>query len=415
MTMTTDVPCTSLGETSVTVGTLDQLETKPPLATSSTCDAMTGKLGTLVLVPSGAKDEEFAVRVVVGIGQSAQSCVDAHYAGNCIVARRTMRFVAGTPLVLPIAMRVDCRGVQCADTDTCAHGACVSPQIPDPNACKTADGCSDTVLGASDAGSDGTAPHDGAPDGDDDAAQHDAAADGAADVVEGTTDGAGAADGADAEVDAADAADAAPLADAAADAGPDADAGPPPPTQCTSTRDCPAGQYCAGAKPANRTTFCVAGPGTAKTGQHCAQNSDCASNYCLPGAGVCSEFCIGNSDCATGTFCVHAPDATLRPFAYECHPTCAHNAQCPGGTCAALYESDGSSYHSVCGLAWGAKTFGDKVNDFNQCDTAYSDITTMGEVCTRYCATAADCTAPLPYCKVVMPPAPPDQICRQLP
>ena len=53
------------------------------------------RVGTLIIYPSGANDAEVGIRVVGGIGRSAQECKAGNYAG-CVVARRIEKFVEGT-------------------------------------------------------------------------------------------------------------------------------------------------------------------------------------------------------------------------------------------------------------------------------------------------------------------------------
>jgi hypothetical protein len=412
--MTTDVPCGDLREASITVGSLDALEARPPLATGTACDPTTGTIGTLVLVPSGAKDAEFAVRVVVGIGDSADGCAASHYVGGCIVARRVMRFVPGTPLELPIAMRLDCKDVPCGLTETCVNGSCVSARVPDPAACKDGDACGESHLLPDDGGA-GDGNTDG-PAGDADATMPDdgPAADGDMDVrADAVPIDATASDAHDAATDAP--ADAADAADAAKDGGADADAdsSPPPITYCTNTMQCGANRYCSGVDTGMMKTFCVAAVGAKPVGAACQKDGDCASNRCAAGTGVCSEFCDADAQCVAGMSCVHAPEATLRPFAYECHPACTRDQDCAaaGGVCVALYESNATVYHAVCGLPWGQATFGMNVSDYNQCQTAYSDLGGLGmNLCTRYCTSNADCASPLPNCKVPLGTS--DHICR---
>lgn len=162
--VTTDVPCDRGLDSRVTVGTLGvDLEARPPVVDSITCDAA-GRVGALVVVPSGGRDSEFAVKVWTTFRPtsempppSADACAVAGNGPGCIVARRALHFLPHTPLTLPIAMRSDCEDVACAPTETCVHHRCVSATI-DPVAC-AADACSDESLwpGATyDGGADGS-------------------------------------------------------------------------------------------------------------------------------------------------------------------------------------------------------------------------------------------------------------------
>lgn len=127
--------CNQLAETSITVGRLSSLEGRPPSAYTSSCEP-NGKIGSLVVVPSGADDEEVAVRVVSAYQpMSPDGCVAADYVGGCIVARRALRFVPHTPLTLPIEMSASCLDVQCPDDQTCLDGVCTTPVITNPEQC----------------------------------------------------------------------------------------------------------------------------------------------------------------------------------------------------------------------------------------------------------------------------------------
>jgi hypothetical protein len=61
----TDVVCTDLRGTSVTVGRLGEIESKAATALSTFCDP-SGNLGALVVVPSGARNDEVAMKIVAG-------------------------------------------------------------------------------------------------------------------------------------------------------------------------------------------------------------------------------------------------------------------------------------------------------------------------------------------------------------
>lgn len=128
--ITTDVACSDLHETSITVGTLSELELKEPSTATLACDPATGRIGSLVLIPSGSEDPA-AVRVVTAIGgmPSAYDCVAAGYQGGCIVARRALRYIPHTPLYLPVSMNVACIDVPCGSSETCVDGACVPATV----------------------------------------------------------------------------------------------------------------------------------------------------------------------------------------------------------------------------------------------------------------------------------------------
>src|SRR5947209_5568982 len=71
--VTTDVRCEDFGGAAITVGKLGDLESRPPASVATTCDA-NGHVGALVVVPTASKDEELGIRVVAGLGKSAEQC-----------------------------------------------------------------------------------------------------------------------------------------------------------------------------------------------------------------------------------------------------------------------------------------------------------------------------------------------------
>ncbi|MBX3233351.1 MAG: hypothetical protein KIT84_33690 [Labilithrix sp.] len=142
--ISTDVACSDLQGTSITVGRLNEIEERAPLTTVTTC-AADGTVGSLVVTPSGDASEEFAVRVVSGVKRNVDECKAPDYGQGCIVARRALRFVERTPLTLPIAMRAACAGVACGPEQTCVKGACVDARV-DSARCEGA-GCDEDTLG----------------------------------------------------------------------------------------------------------------------------------------------------------------------------------------------------------------------------------------------------------------------------
>jgi hypothetical protein len=143
--LTTDAPCESLRGTTVTVGALGEIETRAPTTASGSC-AAGGDLGTLVVVPSGGKNDEVSFKVIAGVGRDPQSCVPP-YGPGCIVARRAIRYVPHTKLRIAVPLRDACNGVACAEDETCVAGACAPATIGDPNACAGASGCDESSLG----------------------------------------------------------------------------------------------------------------------------------------------------------------------------------------------------------------------------------------------------------------------------
>jgi hypothetical protein len=85
-----------------------------------------GTVGTLVMVPSGDKDAEAAVKVIMAKpGKAAALCLTDPK--DCIIARRAYNFGEHLSRRLPIRMLRECMGVACAEDQTCISGGrCVS-------------------------------------------------------------------------------------------------------------------------------------------------------------------------------------------------------------------------------------------------------------------------------------------------
>lgn len=153
--VTTDLECSKVTGTSIAVGRLGELADKPAASTTAYCDRSSGRIGTLVVVPSGDRGEEVALRVVSGVGKGVEACTLAP-GDTCVVARRALRFIPHKELVLNVAMRSACIGKPCAKDETCVQGNCVKAAVGDPEACLGA-GCDETtLLPSGDAGVDGS-------------------------------------------------------------------------------------------------------------------------------------------------------------------------------------------------------------------------------------------------------------------
>ena len=147
----TDVPCSSLQGVTITVGRPGEVEDKEPGTTTHNCDA-NGNIGTLVVVPTGNRDDEVAIKVVAGRNQDAESCKAPGYGPGCIVARRVLHYLPHTPLTLPISMRQICAGVACVPDETCVNGQCRDAHVLDPTACANPKGCDENGLSPTDGG-----------------------------------------------------------------------------------------------------------------------------------------------------------------------------------------------------------------------------------------------------------------------
>jgi hypothetical protein len=127
----TNVPCANPSQwqgVAVYAGSpgLD-VETKDPSLTSAACEA-DGHVGSIVLVPNGAKDGTVAVRVVAGLTRPPDQCAAAGYKG-CIVARRTVTFLPHEALDLTIALTSDCADQACDALRTCINGSCTDARL----------------------------------------------------------------------------------------------------------------------------------------------------------------------------------------------------------------------------------------------------------------------------------------------
>lgn len=151
ITVTSDVRCADLKGISIVTGPRASAESAPPVTTTTQCTTVDGRsrIGTLVIVPSGEKGSELAVRVVAGIDRPVEECNATRGYDGCIVARRWIRFEPHVELALPIELHVDCKSVACDATTTCVGSGCRSAELPDPGAC-SGEGC----LGGLDAGGD---------------------------------------------------------------------------------------------------------------------------------------------------------------------------------------------------------------------------------------------------------------------
>ena len=139
----TDVVCSDLQGVEIRVGPVQGLDERPASASTDACSS-SGRIGSVVLVPSGGKSDEVAVQVVAGFGRPVEECQPPGYGPGCIVARRAVRYVPHTPLHLSIALRADCNGVACDETTTCRNGECVDAHVSDPSSCTS--GCGDNNL-----------------------------------------------------------------------------------------------------------------------------------------------------------------------------------------------------------------------------------------------------------------------------
>lgn len=126
--VTTNVPCTDEGTwqgVAVYVGRPGaDVEMVSPTLVTRDCDEQ-GNVGSLVVVPSGDKDEEVGLRVVAGLSENPEVCEEQGYQG-CIVARRTVRFNPHASLELDVELAADCVSIGCNAERTCVSGSCLT-------------------------------------------------------------------------------------------------------------------------------------------------------------------------------------------------------------------------------------------------------------------------------------------------
>lgn len=118
-----------LNQTGIAVASarnIDDPERAPLKDFQSGCHDRSGSIGTLVVTPTGRKDEQVSIRVVAGLNQnSALDCdsEDGQPAKNCIIAKRVARFLEGSNVPVTVFIEPECAGVQCREGFTCVKGA----------------------------------------------------------------------------------------------------------------------------------------------------------------------------------------------------------------------------------------------------------------------------------------------------
>ncbi|MDB5212276.1 MAG: repeat domain protein [Myxococcaceae bacterium] len=114
----------SINSTGIAVGKPAEIEAKPPVAVRDTCEQASGPgVGTLTIYPSGANDEDVAIKVVAGVDVPADACRTPDYAG-CIVHRRVVRFIPHTTQRLTVRLSLACLNRVCPAKNTCDNGVC---------------------------------------------------------------------------------------------------------------------------------------------------------------------------------------------------------------------------------------------------------------------------------------------------
>ncbi len=173
--VSTDTGCPNQ-KTAIVIGHAGDIDTRPPTTTTSQCDPQTGRIGDLVVVPSGADDEDIAFEVIAGLNKDPDGCrpPDPGNLAQCIIARRALRFIPHEQQTVPILLSQACVDHYCPPGQTCVFGMCQDealPPLPGPEAGPdaVADVTSDMPASPRDAaldtsvGFDATPPDAGAP------------------------------------------------------------------------------------------------------------------------------------------------------------------------------------------------------------------------------------------------------------
>lgn len=109
-----------------------------PAAESVECGATEPRVGTLSIVPGGARDGQFDLEVVGAVGVSPADCRDASLGRGaaapgvavpstptgCVVVRRRVSFRPHKSLTVPVLLSAKCIGVACGSDETCDLGVC---------------------------------------------------------------------------------------------------------------------------------------------------------------------------------------------------------------------------------------------------------------------------------------------------
>lgn len=152
--LSTDVDCAAFIEASVTAHRATA-DAAVPSGTTRSCDgsSIPHRIGSIVIVPSASKDAAFGVTAAAAVSLGplaegsqatrAEECLvpAASRPANCVVSRRTLRFLPQRDLVLPIVLSAACLQMRtpCADDQTCIDGRCVDPAVDPGELCSGED------------------------------------------------------------------------------------------------------------------------------------------------------------------------------------------------------------------------------------------------------------------------------------
>jgi formylglycine-generating enzyme len=139
VTVYSEIPCDKRPVAGVAVGkSAADIVGKPFSTTSLECGA-DGKMGSVVLYPSGSSGSQVAIQVVARPdGEDPSRCTDKDNYKGCIVARRQLQYAPNQNLQMRIDLRLSCLDVPCDVETTCARGTCLTAQAPCASSCDEA-------------------------------------------------------------------------------------------------------------------------------------------------------------------------------------------------------------------------------------------------------------------------------------
>lgn len=125
--------CDRLVDTAITVGPVGDVELRDPTTTTTGCSGES--VGTLVVVPAADETRAWGLKIVGNVSADPNACQPPEYGPDCIVVRRSMRYVKERRLTLPIVLRSSCLGVLCPEDQTCVAGECRTADCGESETC----------------------------------------------------------------------------------------------------------------------------------------------------------------------------------------------------------------------------------------------------------------------------------------
>ncbi len=170
-----------------------------------------------------------------------------------------------------------------------------------------------------------------------------------------------------------------------------------PPLVCGAPADC-GGSLC---------YSCVTSTGSAKVGDPCAADADCASAICDPLHGVCAGPCQpgpgGDAQCGAGSALACTEESPtiggVSSYLGYCLYSCLTDPDCPfGQICTVSTNPSADRLDTACGVPSPSRApYGGSCVGANDCQSGVC-ITGTGGGCTTLCASAADCEGAFPQC-----------------